>query len=125
MSSKLTLVARILLGLILVVFGANKFYEFLPALPLDENGGAYAFFGALAATGYMIYLIGLVEVIAGILLLTNRSVPFALVILAPISVNVVLFHALLDPSNIAPALLVALLNIYLISRNWGAYKSLF
>ncbi len=125
MSSKIVLVARILLGIILVVFGANKFVEFLPPLALDPNGGAAAFFGALAKTGYMIPLVGLVEIVAGLLLVAKKFVPFALVLLAPISVNIVAFHAALDPANIAPALAVAILNAFLIYKHWDSYRPLF
>jgi len=63
--------------------------------------------------------------LVGVLLLVRKSVPFALVLLAPISVNIVLFHATLDPKNILPALVIAILNIFLILKNWSKYKSLF
>jgi len=87
--------ARIVLGLAFVVFGLNGFFAFLP-MP-DHPGAAGAFLGALAATGYMFPLIKGTEVIVGVLLLSNRFVPLALTLLAPVMVNIVAFHAFLEP----------------------------
>lgn len=90
-----TLVARVLLGLIFFVFGLNGFLHFIPAP--QPSPDALAFVGALAATGYMIPLLKAIEVVAGALLLANRAVPFALVLLAPIVVNIAGFHIVLEP----------------------------
>jgi uncharacterized membrane protein YphA (DoxX/SURF4 family) len=94
---RLPSVVRVVLGLIFFVFGLNGFLQFLPQPPLPSNAGA--FMGALAATGYMFPLIKGTEVIAGALLLSNRFVPLALALLAPVVVNIVLFHAVLAPPN--------------------------
>lgn len=123
MNSKITLVLRLLLGLILLVFGANKFLQFMPSPPME--GPSADFFGALFATGYMLPLIAITEIIAGLLLLTNKWIGLALVLVAPISVNIVLFHLVLDPANIAAAALVAILNVILIIANWKKFKALF
>ncbi len=88
---------RLLTGLIFVVFGLNGFLGFLPMPPLPEGAGA--FMGALAATGYMFPLIKGTEIVAGLMLLSGRLVPLALVLLAPVIVNIVLFHFILAPPN--------------------------
>jgi hypothetical protein len=100
--------ARIVLGLIFVVFGLNGFLQFLPPPPLE--GSAAAFMGALAATGYMFPLIKGTEVVAGALLLGNRYVPLALVLLAPVVVNIVLFHTVLAPPNPVTFMVIGLLG---------------
>ncbi|MDF1516986.1 MAG: DoxX family membrane protein [Lutibacter sp.] len=123
MNPKLTMVLRLLLGLILLVFGANKFLQFMPSPPME--GPPADFFGALFATGYMIPLIAITEIIAGVLLLTNKWTGLALVLVAPISVNIVLFHLVLDPAGIAAAAVVAVLNVVLIYANWNKFKTLF
>jgi len=73
MNSKVTMALRIVLGLILIIFGANKFFGFMPSPELPEAAGN--FMGALAETGYMFPLIGAVEVIVGLLLVLNKWVP--------------------------------------------------
>jgi len=93
----LVTIARILLGLVFFVFGLNGFLNFMPVPPME--GGAAAFIGALGATGYMFPLIKGTEVLGGGLLLSGRYIPLALVLLAPVLVNIVLFHTLLTPVN--------------------------
>lgn len=121
--NKLILVLRIVLGVILVVFGLNKFFDFMPAIEF-ANPDAGVLFGALLGS-YILKTVGLIEVIAGLLLIINKAVPFALVLLAPIAVNIILFHATLDPANIGPGAFVFLVNALLIYKHWGKYKTLF
>ncbi len=105
--SKLTTAARLALGLAFFVFGLNGFLQFLPMPP--PSGASAAFLGALAATGYMFPLIKGTEVIAGLMLLSNRFVPLALALLAPILVNILAFHALLERGGLGlPLFLVGL-----------------
>ena len=117
---KATLGIRLLLGLIFTVFGLNGFFNFLP--PPEVNEGAGAFLGALAATGYMFPAIKLVEVVGGVLLLANFMVPFALTILAPIVVNIALFHIVLDTAGLPVALAVLVFEIFLAWAYRGSFR---
>ncbi len=119
----LILVLRIILGTILIIFGSNKFIGFIPDFEF-ANPDAGIFFGILADS-YVLKTVGIVEVLVGLLLLTKKAVPFALIILAPISVNIILFHATLDPANIGPGALVFVTNAFLIFKFWSKYKTLF
>lgn len=121
MNSKLIKAVQIFLAIILIIFGANKFLNFIPMEAPPEG----SFMDALIKTGYMMPLIGLSELIPGILLLLNKWKGLALVWLVPISINIVLFHIKFDMSTIAPAALVALLNALLIYSNWSKFKTLF
>ncbi|MDQ3032832.1 MAG: DoxX family protein [Myxococcota bacterium] len=113
--------ARLLLGLVFFVFGLNGFLGFIPNPP--HAAGADAFLGALAATGYMFPLIKGTEVVAGLLLLTNRFVPLALVLLAPVIVNIVLFHALLDPAGMVVPIVVLALELALAWAYRDAFRA--
>lgn len=104
-ASKVPTAARLFLGLLFTVFGLNGFFSFLPMPPPSSEGGA--FLGALAATGYMFPLIKGTEVVAGLLLLGNRFVPLALTLLAPITVNILAYHLVLDPGLGLPLVIVA------------------
>jgi putative oxidoreductase len=105
------LIARILLGLIFTVFGLNGFIHFLPMPAM--SGPPADFFGALFHTGYMIRLIFAAQVIGGVLVLVGLFVPFALLILAPVVVNIFFFHFFLDPSGLPLALIVVILELFL------------
>jgi uncharacterized membrane protein YphA (DoxX/SURF4 family) len=109
--NKLPLVARLLLGLIFFVFGLNGFFHFLPMPPMQ--GAPASFMGALAATGYMFPLIKGTEVVAGLALLSGRAVPLALTLLAPVIVNITLFHVVLAPSNFGMIAFLLAAEIYL------------
>jgi len=118
-----TMVIRILLGLIFTVFGLNGFLHFIPMQPLPQP--AIDFFGALAATGYMIRLIFLGQLLGGVLLLIGVAVPLALVILAPIIVNILFFHLFLAPGGLAIAFVVVAMEVFLAWRYQDAFAPLF
>jgi uncharacterized membrane protein YphA (DoxX/SURF4 family) len=117
------IIARILLGLVFFVFGLNGFLHFMPNPPPTPAAGA--FFGALAATGYMFALIFGAQVIGGALLLLGLMVPLALTILAPVIVNIVAFHVFLSPALLPMALVVAALELFLAWHYRAAFASLF
>lgn len=102
---------RIVLGLLMTFAGTNKLFHFVPEPEHAE--AAAAFLKAMSDTGYFIPFLGIVEVAIGIALLFGIFVPLALAVLAPITVNIVLFHAALDPAGIGGAVLVAVLNVAL------------
>tara|TARA_R110002049_G_scaffold200429_3_gene371108 strand:- start:20834 stop:21184 length:351 start_codon:yes stop_codon:yes gene_type:complete len=116
------MILRIVLGLILVIFGANKFGQFMPQPEL--SGDAAEFMGTLGKAGYF-QILGILEIGIGLLLLVNKWVPFALVVLASLAVNFLIFHLNYDIAGIGGAALVSILTIVLIYSNWHKYKSLF
>jgi hypothetical protein len=109
----LPVAARILMGLIFLVFGLNGFLHFIPQPKTPMPEGAVAFTGALMKTGYMFPMIMGTQLLVGVLLLLNRFVPLALALIAPIIVNIIAFHVFLAPSGMVPGVVVLLLEIYL------------
>lgn len=114
---------RIVLGLLFFVMGLNGFLNFIPqgAEPMPE--GALAFSAALAQTGYMLPLTMGVQLLSGILLLANRFVPLALVLLAPVVVNIFAFHVFLAPSGLVIAIAVAAMEVGLAWAHRDAFRS--
>ena len=109
MKSKVQLGARYLLGLIYFVFGLNGFLNFIPQPPMPEN--VMAFMGALFATGYFFPVLKATEVIGGALLLSGFAVPVALVVLAPITLQIFFFHWFMTPgieNLVLPIVMIAL-----------------
>jgi uncharacterized membrane protein YphA (DoxX/SURF4 family) len=122
MNSKVFMVIRILLGLFVLVFGLNKFLQFLPAPEgMSESAGAY--FGALMSAK-VITLVAIVEIAAGIALIFNKFGALLALILMSVSVNAVLFHATLDPGNIVPAIALLVLNILVLYGYKDKYTDL-
>jgi uncharacterized membrane protein YphA (DoxX/SURF4 family) len=123
MVAKLPIVARILFGLIFFVFGLNGFLNFIPRGEVSPAAGAFA--GALLASGYLFPLLKGTEVVAGLLLLSGRAVPFALTLLAPIVINIAAFHFVLEPKGAVMGVVLLALEGYLAWVNRAAYAPLF
>lgn len=123
MNSEFTKIVRIVLGIILILFGANKIYAFIPLPDLPEN--AAGFLHSLMDTGYLLTVIALLEICIGVMLLLKLWVPFALLVLVPISLNILLFHLFLDVPGIAPAIVVVALNGVLLYKARRHYMPLF
>src|SRR5580765_8070954 len=109
-----TIIARSLLGLIFVVFGANMFLHFIP-MPPPPEGPARDFMTALFVSHYL-YIVGALQVAGGLLLLTGRWVPLALTLLGPVIVNILSFHVLMAPAGLPTAIVVSLLALFLVWR---------
>lgn len=123
MNSKVSMVIRLLLGLMLLVFGLNKFFWYLPA-PEGMSADAGAYFDALNSVN-VVTLIGVVEVVTALTLIFNKFGALMAVILMSVSVNAVLFHVTLDPGNIGPAIALLVLNILVLYGYKDKYKELF
>lgn len=123
MNSMFTTIVRIVLGLALLFFGANKLFTFLPMEA--PTGSAGDFMSSLNATGYIFPVLGVLEMIIGIMLLLKKWIAFALILLAPISINILLFHLFLGISGLPVAVAILAFNVILIYKHWQQYKPLF
>ena len=103
--------ARVLLGLIFVVFGLNGFFNFIQ--PPEMNEAAGAFMGALVGTGYFMVAVKLVEITSGLMILSGRLLPLGLILLAPVSVNILLFHIFIDPAGLGMAIFIIVMQLFL------------
>lgn len=103
-----TTIARILLGLVFMVFGANLIHPFLPmTMP---PGAAGQLLAGLYITHFLI-LIGLVQIIGGLLLLIGQYVTLGLVILGPVVVCIDFFHLSVAHPGVPLATVVTILWI--------------
>jgi hypothetical protein len=120
MKAKLVIGARVLLGLIFFVFGLNFFLHFIPQPPPTGPAGAFA--GAMFATGYLFVVLKVVETVSGALLIAGRFVPLVLAVLAPIVINILLFHGFLAPAGIPLAIVVLALELFLAWSYRSVYR---
>ena len=116
-----TIIARVLLGLAFVVFGLNGFLHFIPAPPPSGVAGQFA--TLLSTTGYM-NVVAFLQIIGGLLVFLGIFVPLGLTILAPIIVNILIFHLCFDPKTILPGVVTAVLELFLIGRYWANFRGL-
>jgi hypothetical protein len=119
---KVVLIARILLGVIFLVFGVNGFLHFIPMPPPTGLAGQY--FTVLFVSHYLV-LVFLVQVIGGVLLLANRFVPLAVALLGPVLVNILMFHVLLAPAGLPLAFFTAALWLIVFFSVRQAFAGLF
>jgi len=104
-------IARLLLGAAFVLFSANYFVPFLPQ-PAPPPAEAMAFIGAFVGSG-LLTLVKVIELAAGLLLISNRFVPLALALLAPILVGITAFHIRLAPAGVPLPIALVLLELVL------------
>ena len=116
-----SLISRYLLGLVFFVFGLNGFLNFIPPQPIPALG--MQFVGALFVSHYSVVVFG-AQVVVGVLLLANLFVPLALVILASIIVNIISFHAFMEPSGLPLAIFVTVLWVLVAIGRRSAFDGM-
>jgi putative oxidoreductase len=109
---KATMISRILLGFIYLVFGLDYFFHFIPYQP-NHTGRVAAFKAALTGVGYFYPMIKSIQIVGGTSLLVNRYAPFFAVVLFPISLNVLLYHTILVPSGWLMGVFLIVPNLFL------------
>lgn len=106
---KVTLIVRILFGLVFAASGIAFFFTTPPPM----EGPIAEFFKGMMATQYFFYLLKVTEIVCGLMLISGMFVPLALVILAPIVLNIFLVHAFLAPDGVILAAILGVFEVYL------------
>jgi hypothetical protein len=115
------MIARILLGLVFVVFGSNAFLHFIKAPPMTGPSGD--FINAMMTTGY-VKVVGFCQVAGGLILLIGRFIPLGLTLLGPVIVNILCFHIFLNHEGWQMAAVVAALALFLLWRHRANFAGL-
>ena len=116
-------VVRIILGLMFIVFGINGFLGFIPTPPPSEAAGNLL--GAMAKSAYFFPVIKVIEIGTGFMLVFNRLVPLAIVLLAAIIFNIFTLHLFLAPAAIGMSLVLMTAICFLIFAYWDVFKYVF
>ncbi len=122
MKTKLYTLVRVLAGLMLVVFGSNKFFGFIEMQPGSLEMGAFMM--ALFQTGYLMKLVAVVEVLSGISFLLNKYTALMAVVLMPVILNAFLVHLFLDIGGIGGAAVLLLFTIVIMINNSDRYRDI-
>ncbi len=115
-------IARYVLGLMFTVFGLNGFLHFLPTPPLHGIAGQYM---QVLGTSHYLVLVFLLQLVSGLLFLSGRYVPLALTLIAPVIVNILLYHGLMDPAGIVPGAFAALCWLAVFVSVRSAFAGIF
>ena len=119
--------ARLLLGLVFTVFGLSGFLDAIGSHGFIHgpapSGDAGTMAGILMSSHWMV-VVKICEISGGVLVLTGLNVPMGLTFLTPVLVNILCFHAFLEPSGLPMALILIALDGFLISQNWGAFRGI-
>ena len=115
MQKKIYTVIRYLFGAGMTFFGVANLFQLMPAHTFPGNAGILM--TAFADSGYILPAVGLTQVVLGIALIANRFIPLALLLFAPVVVNVILFHVFMDMASMVVALPVVAVTVYLFFYN--------
>lgn len=120
---KVDFTIRIILGIGLVFFGLNGFFHWM--IPPKGPQAEAQFLMALDSANYIFPLVYTTLVLSGVALLINKFVPVALMVLAPIFINIVLIHINFNPQGILFGVVFSVLILILFYSRWSVYKPLF
>ena len=123
MTNKVLLGIQVIAGLMLIVFGLNKFVHFIPMGEPAPAMGEYM--GALFKTGFLFPLIAVIEILAGLAFVSNKFAALMAVIVMPVMVNAFLAHLFLDPAGIGGATFIIAAIVIVMVRYRDRYKEIF
>ncbi|HLU50939.1 MAG TPA: DoxX family protein [Flavobacteriaceae bacterium] len=124
MKNKILFVLCLLFGLLLINGGLNKIFEYMP-VPEDLPVELVNDFGALKEIVWLFPLIGIAEIIGGLLIIIPKTRALGAVIFFPVAVGILLTHIFVDPSGLIIALVVWALLLWIICENWEKYRPMF
>ena len=117
------IIVRTLVGLLFIFASVVFLFKLFPQPEL--TGNMKIFNDGLEASGYLMNLVKVIELVCGIAFVSGRFVPFATVLIAPITINIVCINMFLDPSGWPIAIFVLAANLFLAYYYREIYKPLF
>ncbi len=105
------IVVRLLMGLLFLLSSLVVLFKLAPQPEL--KGGAKLFMEGLMASVYFIPLLKITELLCAIAFISGRFVALATVVIFPVVLNIVLYHAFLDPKGLPVAIVILLANLFL------------
>ncbi|MCD9017043.1 DoxX family membrane protein [Parachryseolinea silvisoli] len=116
------IIVRVLMGLLFLFSSVTYLFNLIPVPPME--GDMKTFSEGLAASGYLMTLIKVTELICSLALISGFFVPLALVILFPIIINIFFVHLMLAPEGMPVAIFLLLASLFLAYAKRDHYKGL-
>jgi uncharacterized membrane protein YphA (DoxX/SURF4 family) len=100
--------------------GLNKFFNYMPMpeLPAEQ----LKIMTAMMTIPWLMPLLATMEIIGGILFAIPKTRALGAIVVFPIMVGILLHHIIVAPEGVIMALVLFLINIWIIADNWGKYK---
>jgi len=114
------IIVRTLMGLLFLFGSIVVLFKLIPQP--EQTGNVKIFMDGINATGYLMTLIKVTELVCGIAFVTGFFVPLATVVIAPVIINIFLFHTFVDPSGMAVGIFLVFANLFVAYANWEKYK---
>lgn len=124
MKNKILFVVSLLFGLMFINAGLNKFFNYMP-MPKDMPESLQKAFGAFMQIGWLMPLVGIVEIIGGIFFIIPKTRAFAAVMVLPVMVGIMLTNTVTDTSGMPIALVFFVINLWVLYENRGKYAPMF
>ena len=124
MKNKILFVVSLLFGLMFINAGLNKFFNYMP-MPENMPESLQKAFGAFMQIGWLMPLVGVVEVIGGILFIIPKTRAFAAVMIFPLMVGIMLTNTVTDTSGMPIALVFFVINLWVLYENRAKYAPMF
>ena len=116
------IIVRVLMGLLFLFASISVLFNLVPQPEL--TGNTKTFMDGVNATRYLMPLIKITELVCGLAFVSGYFVPLATAVIAPITVNIFLFHAFVDTSGLPVGIFLVLANIFLAYAYWDKFKPL-
>ncbi|WP_350284758.1 DoxX family membrane protein [uncultured Croceitalea sp.] len=123
MKNKILFVISLLFGLMMLNSGISKFTNHMPAIEMPE--AATNLIGAMIASGWLFALVGIVEIIGGLLIAIPKYRAFGAIVILPITIGIFLFNIFLAPANTIISIVLLLINLWVLWENRSKYRPIF
>jgi putative oxidoreductase len=121
MKYRIYTVIRYVFGVAMTFFGISNLFQLLPPHQFPREAGKLM--QAFTDSDYILQAVGLTQLLLGIALLLNRFIPLALLLFAPVAINVLLFHLFLDASGILMAMPIIGITAFLFIYHKSHFSS--
>ncbi len=119
MKNKVLFALSLLFGLMMINSGFNKFLHYMPLPEMPAAAGQLM--QAFAASGWLIPLLAVAEIIGGLLFILPKYRALGAIIIFPVVIGILLFHIALAPANTAIAIVLLAINLWVIFENKDKY----
>ena len=120
MKQKIIFVLSLLFGLMFINAGLNKFLNYMPA-PTDLPAALLKDMGAFMEISWLMPLLGIVEIIAGLLFIIPKTRALGAIMIFPIMIGIVLTHFTTAPETSVIGFVLLAINLWVIFENREKY----